>query len=138
MSTVPLHRVFVLSSDTAARSLWAFLKANWRTLADSQKPLAVTVMQHKPRRTDAQNARLHAMLQEIAAQAWVDGKQYSPAAWKEWYRREFLPVERIELPGGSVKEETTSTRDLDIERFAEFMQRVEEHAVTTLGVQFNR
>lgn len=137
MSTLPLHRVFVLSSESSARALWAFLKANWRALADSKKPLAVTVMHYKPRRTDAQNARLHAMLQEIAAQAWVDGKQYSAAAWKEFYRRQFLPVERVELPGGAVKEETTSTRDLDLEAFAEFMTRVEQHAVAELGVQFS-
>ena len=72
------------------------------------------------------------MLQEIAEQVWVDSKQFSMEIWKEYYKRMFLGV--IELPNGQIM--AIPTRDLNTKECAEFMQKVEAHAISELGVIF--
>lgn len=44
-------RTFVLRADTHAQQLYAFLKANWRAMADQDRPLAVIIQEHKAKRS---------------------------------------------------------------------------------------
>lgn len=60
-------RTFVLRNEPNANALWQFLKNNWRALAGAGKPLAVTVQEHKTKRSTDQNKRYWAILNEIAA-----------------------------------------------------------------------
>lgn len=134
MST--LNRTFVLSGDGPAQSLWAFLKANWRAMHDAGKSLAVTVTEHQSKRSVEQNARLHAILSDIARNAWVNGRQFDMETWKEFYRRKFIGTEEIEMPDGARTERGISTTTLGVGDFASFMTQIECHAAQDLGVEF--
>lgn len=133
-----MNKTFVLRNDNLAQALWGFLRSNWKAMADQGKPLAVTVAEHKSKRSIEQNARLHALLTEIAAQAWVHGRQFSMEAWKEHYKRTFIGTEEFELPDGKVEERGISTTTLDVAAFSDFMVQIEEHAARELGAQFSQ
>lgn len=123
-------RVVILRNEVNSRFLWDLLK-NWKQLADAGKPLAVHVDEHGERRSGAQNRLLWAILNDIAAQAWVGGKQYSADAWHEHFKREFLGLE--ELPNGQTIGISTAT--LKTSEFADYVTRVQQYAVTELGVE---
>ncbi|WKN20836.1 recombination protein NinB [Azotobacter vinelandii] len=78
----------------------------------------------KSKRSVDQNRRYHAMLRDLAAIAWLDGRQYSKEAWHEWAKQEFIGWE--DLPGGGRK--GISTTKLSIEEFGDYMTRVEQWA----------
>lgn len=128
-----LVRTFVLRSDQQAQGLWAFLKANWRAFADRGVPLAITVTEHKSKRSIEQNKRYWALLNELAAAAWVGGRQFNAEAWHEYFKRKFIGYE--ELPGGETAGISSTT--LDVGEFSAYMERIEAHASTELGVEFD-
>lgn len=54
--------------------------------------LEVVIRERKDRRTLDQNAAMWAgPLKDLADQAWVNGRQFSPEVWHEHAKREFLP-----------------------------------------------
>lgn len=125
-------RTFVLRGQPQAQLLWAFLKANWEALAQAGKPLAVTVTEYKSKRSLEQNKRYWALLNEIAEQAYVGGQQFSAEAWHEHFKRKYIGCE--DLPGGG--QIGISTTSLAVSEFADYMTKVEQFAVTELGVEF--
>lgn len=128
-----LLRVFVLRDEPHARSLWGFLKANWKELAQAGRPLSITVQEHKAKRSLEQNRLYWQRLNEIAEQAWVGGKQFSAEAWHEFYKRQLIGYE--ELPrGGTVGISTTS---LSVAEFSDYINRVEAYAATELGINLS-
>ena len=127
---------FILRGDGHAKRLYAYLKAHWRDMAAAGKPLAVSVQPHRDKRTIEQNKKLHAMIRDIAEQAWIDGRQFCEDAWKEIIRRKFIGTEEIDLPGGARMERGISTTTLDIEQCAKLITMVEAWATTELGVEF--
>ncbi|WNG69327.1 recombination protein NinB [Cupriavidus gilardii] len=135
MAGLSLSRVFVLRGDDGAQALYAFLRGNWRQLADAGKPLAITVSEHRAKRSTDQNKRLHALLTHIADSAYLCGRKYEMEAWKEFYRRRFIGTEEIEMPDGTTIERGISTTSLSIEDFSHFLTAIEAHAATELGVQ---
>jgi len=126
-----VNRTFVLRNETNAKQLWAFLRANWTVMAQAGKPLSVLVMEHKAKRSNPQNKLLWATLNEIAANAWVDGKQYSADAWHEHFKRTFIGTE--ELPGGGTAGISTTT--LAVPEFTTYLERVMQYAAEELGVE---
>ena len=127
-----MHRIFILREEKNAKALYAFLKANWRRLADEGHPMVLEVRKRGIQRSSAQNRRYWKTIHEIADQAWVDGRQFSPEIWHEAAKREFLPL--VDLPlGGTVTTSTTALKDTE---FTEYMQKVDAWATGTLGVIF--
>lgn len=124
-------RVFVLRGDIQAQSLWAFLRQNWKAMADQGKPLAVTITEHKSKRSGEQNKRYWSILNEIAEQAYVGGQRFSADAWHEHFKRKLIGAE--DLPGGG--QIGISTTSLGVAEFAEYMTKVEAYAATELGVE---
>lgn len=127
-----LLKQFVLRDDKSASSLWAFLKQNWRALAEQGKPLAISIAEHKAKRSTQQNKRYWAILNDIASNAWIDGKQYSSEAWHEYFKRKFIGCE--ETPDGGIVGISTTT--LSTEEFADYSTKIEEHSLTELGIDF--
>lgn len=126
-----LSRSFVLRTDDNAQSLWGFLRANWKALAAQGKPLQIVVSQYKATRSQSQNKRYWAILNQIAADAYVGGKQFSAESWAEFFKRKFIGIE--ELPGGS--QQGISTTTLDIGEFGEYMTKIEVYAAQELGIE---
>lgn len=125
-----LLRTFILHGPDQARALQAFLKANAAALAEQGKPLAVTVAEHKAKRSTDQNNRHWAVLRHIAANGWVGGKQFSPEAWHAYFCGRFIGQE--EAPGGGWTPISSTT--LSVAEFAEFMTRIEQFAAEELGL----
>lgn len=130
-----MQRTFVLNGDFQAQSLWAFLRSNWRAMAEQGKALAVVVAPYRSKRTIEQNAKLHAVLNDIAEQAWIKGRQYPMAAWKEHYREKFVGVEVLELPSGETRRNGRSTTELNIDEMAELITKIQADAAMEYGVQ---
>jgi NinB protein len=129
-----LLRTFVLRGDVQAKSLWAFLKANWPSMAQQGKPLAVTVSEYKTKRSLEQNARYFGyVLKEVEAKAWVNGRQFDAEVWHEHMKRKILGC--VELPNGQLMGRSTAA--LSVAEFSEYMLKVEAYAATELGVELS-
>lgn len=124
-------RTFVLRNEPNANALWQFLKNNWRALAGAVKPLAVTVQEHKTKRSTDQNKRYWAILNEIAANTWLDGRQFSADAWHEFFKGKFIGYE--ETPDG--RQIGISTTTLSVADFGDYMTRIEAYAADELGIE---
>lgn len=130
-----LAKTFVLRDEFSARNLWAFLKNNWPQMAQAGKPLAISIKEHRAKRSTDQNAKLHALLTEISEQAWVGGRQYSVETWKEQVRRQFIGTEEIDMPDGTRIERGISTTTLNVEEFSLLIEKVMHWAATELQVE---
>jgi hypothetical protein len=128
-----LSRTFILRDKTHAEHLWNLLRNNWQAMADAGKPLAVTVQEHKAKRSVEQNRLYWQRLNEIAENAWIDGKRFSAEAWHEFFKIRFIGCE--ELPrGGTVGISTTT---LCVADFSDYIGKVEAYATTELGIELN-
>lgn len=128
-----MNKTFVIHQESIINNVSLLLSQNWKQFKERDEVLEVTVSIHKTKRNIEQNKLLHAMLSEIASQAWVNGKQYNAEIWKDFFKREFLGV--IELPNGQVM--AVSTSKLKVKAFAEFVHQVEVYAVSELMVVFS-
>lgn len=82
----------------------------------------------KSKRSIDQNRRYWAMLRELSAIAWVDGRQYPDEVWHEQFRRWFIGCVDVTLPDGSVEQHGISTTTLSIEQFGVYMTQIEAWA----------
>lgn len=102
---------------------------------DNENPLEVVIREKVKARNNDQNALLWAALNEIAAQAWVNGRQFSADVWHEHAKREFLPEQHEEgitregyqkwdyLPNGE-RVLVGSTTQLTTKGFADYVEQV--------------
>jgi hypothetical protein len=132
-----MQKTIVLRGDQQAQSLWAFLKNNWRAMADAGKPLAVSITEAKSKRSTDQNRRYWALVTDIAEQAWVDGKQFSKEAWHELLARQFGVCKEVTLPDGEIVLVRESTGDMDVATFGAYMTKIEVFAAQDLGLELN-
>lgn len=126
-----LSRLFILRGPTECKQLHAFLKANWPACAQAGKPISVQVAEHKAKRSTEQNKLLWSVLHDIAANAWVAGRQFSADAWHEQFKREFIGCE--ELPNGY--HVGISTTALSVEEFSNYIEQIREYASNSLGIE---
>lgn len=143
-----MERTFVLDSQVRADISVKFIAANWPAMVAAGHPMAVRCYEHKERRTLEQQSLMWVRLGEIAAQAWVGGRQFSAEIWHEWAKREFLPDEDgptkrcrkgyakwAILPNGE-RSLIGSTTQLTTAGMAEYMTALEAYGATELGVRF--
>lgn len=81
------------------------------------------------RRTLPQNARLHKLFTEIAANVKAKDGLYHPAMWwKTMCKAEWLGFDEFQRPDGETIYVLKSTANLDVEELNEFMNQVEKYA----------
>lgn len=121
------ERVFRINEEAGLRA--AFLAA-WNLaggmIGKAKHGLEIVVRPMKDKRSVAQNRRYHALIRELAAIAWLDGRQYSKEAWHEWAKQEFIGWE--DLPNGQRRGISTTT--LSIEDFGNYMTQIEQWAAS--------
>ncbi|EPV8688287.1 recombination protein NinB [Pseudomonas aeruginosa] len=78
----------------------------------------------KSKRSIEQNKRYHALLRDLSAVAWLDGRQYGPEAWAEYFKQTFIGWD--DLPGGGKRGISTTT--LSVAEFGDYMTRIEAWA----------
>jgi hypothetical protein len=113
-----------------ARAL-AMIRGNWQAMAASAHPMVVHLSTEAATRSQEQNRRYWALLADIAASAWVDGKQFSKDAWHAHFVGLLLP--KIEGPHGEMFPVSTTT--LTVREFAHYMGQVEAYAATELALE---
>lgn len=113
-------RTFRIQSVEGARIAF---KACWDVFCSSPfgTGFELVLQPLKSKRSLAQNRRWHAMLNQIAADVWIDGRQYSKDAWTEYLKIKFIGF--IDLPGGGKVGISTTT--LSIEEFGDLMTQTE-------------
>lgn len=127
-------RQFILRAPEHGHAMMAFIKANAGLHAKAGRPLIVSIDEYRAKRSTEQNKKLHALLNDIAEQAVVDGRQYSAEVWKEQIRRRFIGMEELDLPDGSRVERGISTTSLSVGEFANLIEMVTAWAQTELNV----
>lgn len=81
------------------------------------------------KRTLPQNARLHALITEIAANVKAkDGLYHHTEWWKVMFKDRWLGYEEFTRPDGVVITKLKSTADCDVDELNEFMTKVEVFA----------
>ena len=130
-----MNKTFILSGDGPVKALTAFVQANWKACAAADKPLTVLVSEHRAKRTTVQNKLYWVTLRDIAANAWVNGKQFDDETWHEHFKRLLLGVEEVALPSGEVLTRGISTTTLSIAEMADYIDRVADYAVEELGLE---
>ncbi|WP_211234106.1 recombination protein NinB [Chitinilyticum litopenaei] len=132
-----MQREFILNQPSVWQAFMAFIRQNAKAAIASGKPLMLIVTTADKKRNNEQNRRYwKAVLQPIAQQAWVAGRQYSAEVWHEHYARKFGVCEDMTLPNGEVVTRRKSTTEMTVAEFSEYMQRVEADAASELGVLF--
>jgi len=121
------ERIFRINEQAGLRA--AFLAA-WNLaggmIGKAKHGLEIVVRPMKEKRSVAQNRRYHALIRELSAIAWLDGRQYSKEAWHEWAKQEFIGWE--DLPNGQRRGISTTT--LSIEDFGNYMTQIEQWAAS--------
>jgi hypothetical protein len=125
-----MRRTFILKEERNAESLYAFLKANWRAMAEQGTPLAVEVSEYKEKRNNEQNKHYWKLLQFIAGNAWINGRRFDDEIWHQQFRRWFLGL--VDLPDG--KTVGISTTSLNVSEFAAYVKQIERYATEELGL----
>lgn len=128
------ERCYQLTSDFAKRRLLEAIDS--LPIIDGPSCFEIVIRRRVEFRSKQQNDLLHAILEDIADQAQLGGDKRSPAVWKEFLARLYLPTLDEPIPGGDVRQIRTSTMTLDRSRFSEFIEAVSAHAAT-LGVKLS-
>lgn len=90
-------------------------------MRDAQGGYELVLRPLKSKRSIEQNKRYHALLRDLSAVAWLDGRQYGPEAWAEYFKQTFIGWD--DLPGGGKRGISTTT--LSVAEFCDYMTRIE-------------
>lgn len=77
------------------------------------------------KRSNEQNRRYWAILNELAEQCDVRGQKFQADTWHEYFKSRFIGNEDIALPNGKTFTRPVSTTTLDKAGFTEYMTQVE-------------
>ena len=126
-------RTFVLREKRHLDALLSFLAGNWEVMSTTKRPMQVDCFPESVKRSLSANRYYRVILQQIARQAWIDGRQFDPDIWHEFFKRKFLGVD--DLPGGGTM--AVSTTGQNVQEFAAYIHEVEAYGATELGVIFD-
>ena len=87
----------------------------------------LVLREHRKARSNEQNRRYWALLNEIAALK-VQGRRYEADAWHEYFKGRFIGKEEVTLPNGETFNRPLSTKGLDVIEFSDYMTQVEAWA----------
>lgn len=93
-------------------------------MKEAQGGYELVIRPLKSKRSIEQNKRYHALLRDLSAVAWLDGRQYGPEAWAEYFKQTFIGWD--DLPGGGKRGISTTT--LSVAEFGDYMTRIEAWA----------
>lgn len=122
-------RTFVIGmlSTLRPRMLLAFHAA--KALVDAGKGVEVIVRERKSKRSIEQNKRYWALLREVSASVWIDGRQFPDEVWHEQFRRWFIGCDEVVMPDGEIVLRGISTTTLSVAEFTDYMTRIEQWCV---------
>ena len=113
----------------SAAGLRAAFTAAWNLageLIKSGDGYELVIRKLKSKRSHEQNKRYWALLRELSAVAWIDGRQYPDQTFHEWFKRQFIGCEESVMPDGKIDIRGISTTALSIEQFGDYMTKIEQ------------
>lgn len=132
-----LYKEFVLNGPAAWQAFKAIVRANAKAFNDDGRPLRVILTSSDRKRSSEANAYYWGfLLEQIADQAWVEGRQYSKDVWHEFFADRLAEHIEIPMPDGSIKSRRKSTTEMKVGEFSDYLQQIEAFAATELGVRF--
>ena len=137
-----MNRKFILEAYSDIELLLKFLRSNCLSMAKQGRFLQVLVSEYKAKRSTDANSRYWAILSEIAEQAWVGGRTYSPEVWHVFLKQEYLPetcakgVAKWDYLPDDTRTLLMHSTDLNTSEFSDYMAQVEAHGAS-LGVKFH-
>lgn len=136
--TAALYKEFTLRNGSVWNLLVAFVKANAPGCADKGQPLRVIVTAEERKRNEVQN-RFYwgAVLRDISAQAWVDGKQFDKDTWHEYFARLYGVLDEVTLPDGEIVTLRKSTTKMSVGEFSTYLNAIQAYAAGNLAVEFD-
>ena len=102
-----------------------------------QGDLQITVALKKSRRTIEQNKRLWALYGELAANAWVNGQQFSPDIWHEYLKGHILGYNETVLPSGEVLKTPISTTTLNTAEMTAYQDKITAYGASNFGIEWS-
>lgn len=124
-------KTFVLRDSAVFGRFLQWIGTNWEGQAAIDKPMVVQVFPWDAPVSPAQRGFYHgAVLKQIEAGAWVNGKQFPAKVWHEHFKA--MVLGRNEKTGRPI-----SSESLGMAGYAEFTEKVMQHAADTLGVEFD-
>lgn len=118
------ERTFRIQSPAGLRQAFVAAWALAGQLIASGDGYELVLRKLKSKRSVEQNKRYWALLREVAAVAWVDGRQYADVVWHEHFKRELIGC--IDLPNG--ERLGISTTKLSIQEMGDYMTKIEAWA----------
>lgn len=132
-----LYKEFVLNGPAAWQAFKAIVRANAKAFNDDGRPLRVILTSSDRKRSGEANAFYWGfLLEQIAEQVWVEGRQYSKDVWHEYFAQMYAEHIEIPLPDGSIHSRRKSTSEMKADEFSDYLKKVESYAATELGVRF--
>lgn len=133
-----LYREFPLRNASIWPMVVAFIKANAQAFADKGEFLRVIITSDEKKRNNEQN-RFYwgGVLNQIAEQAWINGKQFNKDVWHEYLARMYGVCDDLTLPDGEVIVRRKSTTEMSVGEFSEYLNKVQAYATNTLAVAFD-
>lgn len=132
-----LYKEFVLNGPAVWQAFVSIVRANAKAFNDSGHPLRIILTSSdKKRSTEANGYYWKFLLEQIADQAWVEGRQYSKEVWHIYMAERFAEKIEISLPDGTIHIRRKSTTEMKVGEFSDYLQKVEAYAATELGVRF--
>jgi NinB protein len=122
---------YIVRDEKILARVLAMIRGNWQAMAARNEAMVVQLSAETTTRSPEANRRYWALLTDIAASAWVDGRQFSKEAWHAHFVGLLLP--KIEGPHGQML--PISTTMLTTREFAHFMGQVEAYAATELALE---
>jgi hypothetical protein len=133
----PVYREFVLKNSGIWYVIVEFVKANAARYMHADKPLHIIVFDGEQKRHNLQNRYYwKAVIEQIADQAWVDGKQFSKDTWHEYFARKHCPMIEFVLPDGEIIQRRKSTSEMTVKEFSEYTTTVQAESANEFGVRF--
>lgn len=133
----PVYREFVLKNSSIWSVIVEFIKANAARYMHAGHPLHIIVFDGEQKRHSLQNKYYwKAVIEQIADQVWVDGKQFSKDTWHEYFARKHCPMIEFVLPDGEIIQRRKSTTEMTVREFSEYTTTVQAEAASDFGVRF--
>lgn len=132
-----MNREFKITSEAAITAIDLILRSNWKPLHEAGETLHVIISSAQEKRRAQQNKYYwRVVIQSIASQAWVEGRQFSEEAWHEYMADRYGIKRDITLPDGSIVLKRLSTTEMTVKDFSEYTTKCEAYGALELGIKF--
>lgn len=124
-----MNKLFILKNDSDTSKVIDFLNN-----LSFENALKISIVEHKQTRSSAQNRLMHLWFNHISEHyQQATGEAFTPMAFKELFKRQFLGFDLIDLPDGQVIAKTKSTVSCNTKELTDFLQKIEAWALTEIN-----